>query len=176
MASFTINGNVFLTTSSKLHEVFDNAYIAFGRFWPPNNCFMWYIVFLCVFNCFYVMWNVFILFYLCMYFVRNDEIKLWYIISYPIINQPSIPIKYSRGGRQPNSWIYISSYKQNSGTIYYQYSLIYDITSMIFISQNDCTFVDIWVFDSCWRSTLMMLIPLNCNIVSMSTRIDYCLR
>ena len=29
MASFTINGNVFLTTSSKLHEVFDNAYIAY---------------------------------------------------------------------------------------------------------------------------------------------------
>ena len=25
------------------------------------------------------MWNVFILFYLCMYFVRNDEIKLWYV-------------------------------------------------------------------------------------------------
>ena len=34
------------------------------------------------FNCFYVMWNVFILFYLCMYFVRNDEIKLWYIIMW----------------------------------------------------------------------------------------------
>ena len=44
-------------------------------------------------------------------------------ISYPIINQPSIPIKYSRGGRQPNSWIYISSYEQNSGTIYYQCSI-----------------------------------------------------
>ena len=103
MASLTINGNFFLTTSSKLHEIFDNAYIAFvysslqswtsnctgilsfihsGRFWPPNNCFMWYIVFLCVFNCFYVMWNVFILFYLCTYFVRIDEIKLWYIYIY----------------------------------------------------------------------------------------------
>ena len=38
-------------------------------------------VFMC-FNCFYVMWNVFILLYLCMYIVRNDEIKLWYIYIY----------------------------------------------------------------------------------------------
>ena len=33
---------------------------------------------LCVFIRFYVMCNVFTLFYSCVYFVRNDEIKLWY--------------------------------------------------------------------------------------------------
>ena len=35
---------------------------------------------LCVFIRFYVMCNVFTLFYSCVYFVRNDEIKLWYIV------------------------------------------------------------------------------------------------
>ena len=97
MASFTINGNFFLTTSNKLHEVFVNAYIAYvysslqswtsklhmhfkvysqWTFLTTEQLFyMIHCDFVCVFNCFYVMWNVFILFYLCMYFVRNDEIK-----------------------------------------------------------------------------------------------------
>ena len=100
----TINDNFLLTTSSKLHEIFDIVYIAlvYGSlqswtlkfhmdfklysswtFLTAEQLFYLIHCVLCVFI--YIMRNgFFTLFYLCLYFVRNDEIKLWYIVTWDL--------------------------------------------------------------------------------------------